>query len=406
MIYLVKEMSSEKNQDLTKRLNIQTNDELGMIADDFNRYLQSIEDTKTEERVFIKEAQKTIKMVKDGCYEETITAHTSSETLSRFKNDVNDMLMATRTNFQHINNVLEEYTKHKYTKELTLDNVQEDGAFGVLIMHINRLKSVITQMLIENKHNSLTLDKSSNVLLENVEQLDKSSLKTQEFLNHVNDALKQITDNISTNSENVNKMSKMSEAVTASANEGEKLATDTVVAMDRINEEVLEINKAITVIDQISFQTNILALNAAVEAASAGEYGKSFAVVANEVRNLASKSATAAKEIKALVQNASDKTTTGKDIAHDMIEGYRDLNNNITHTVEYINEIETASRHQLNAIDKINKTVSHVTGLMTQNTNVTQKTKEVAVQTDQMAKFVVKKIDEKEFIGKDSVKIV
>ncbi|MFW2608565.1 methyl-accepting chemotaxis protein, partial [Aliarcobacter butzleri] len=88
------------------------------------------------------------------------------------------------------------------------------------------------------------------------------------------------------------------------------------------------INEAIGVIDNIAFQTNILSLNAAVEAATAGEAGKGFAVVAGEVRNLASRSAEAAKEIKAIVENATSKANQGKSIATNMIEGYKELNQN------------------------------------------------------------------------------
>ena len=100
-------------------------------------------------------------------------------------------------------------------------------------------------------------------------------------------------------------------------------------SMEEINEQTSSIADAITVIDQIAFQTNILSLNAAVEAATAGEAGKGFAVVAQEVRNLASRSAEAAREIKALVENANSKADEGKQIANKMITGYSKLNENI-----------------------------------------------------------------------------
>ncbi|GKT31681.1 hypothetical protein ADUPG1_002087, partial [Aduncisulcus paluster] len=95
-------------------------------------------------------------------------------------------------------------------------------------------------------------------------------------------------------------MATYAQTVTSSVSSGEALASQTTLAMDEINTEVTSINEAITVIDQIAFQTNILSLNAAVEAATAGEAGKGFAVVAQEVRNLASRSAEAANEIKKL----------------------------------------------------------------------------------------------------------
>ena len=106
-------------------------------------------------------------------------------------------------------------------------------------------------------------------------------------------------------------MAKYSNSVTVSASQGEKLANQTTVAMDEINAQVNLITEAISVIDQIAFQTNILSLNAAVEAATAGEAGLGFAVVAQEVRNLASRSAEAAKEIKTIVENATKKANDG-----------------------------------------------------------------------------------------------
>ena len=117
-------------------------------------------------------------------------------------------------------------------------------------------------------------------------------------------------------------MTQHAKEVTDSVKEGEELASKTSLAMDEINEQVNAINDAITVIDQIAFQTNILSLNAAVEAATAGEAGRGFAVVAQEVRNLASRSAEAAKEIKDLVENANIKANEGKEIADVMIGGF------------------------------------------------------------------------------------
>ncbi|MFV7791471.1 methyl-accepting chemotaxis protein, partial [Aliarcobacter lanthieri] len=94
----------------------------------------------------------------------------------------------------------------------------------------------------------------------------------------------------------------------------------------------------------IAFQTNILSLNAAVEAATAGETGKGFAVVAGEVRNLATRSADAAKRIKSIVENATKKAYNGKSTANDMIVGYKELNKNILQTINLIEEIQNVSK--------------------------------------------------------------
>jgi methyl-accepting chemotaxis protein len=402
LIKAIKDLSS-KDADLTKRVPVNSEDELGTIARYFNKYLQSIEDTYKREEVFIKEAQKSINKAKYGSYDEIITAKIDNKSLEQFKDSVNEMLKATKSNFKYTNSILSQYKKHNYTKDLRVDSLDKNGDFSILVSHINDLKSVITKMLVENKKNGHILDENSNTLLKNVNLLNETTLKTEEFLTDANGALKDITDNISINSNNVIQMSNLANNVTSSAKVGEKLAKQTASAMEEINTQVTDISEAISIIDQISFQTNILSLNAAVEAATAGEAGKGFAVVASEVRNLASKSAEAAQSIKELVENALQNIQEGSEIAKQMIDGYHGLNGNISNTTKYISEIELSSKRQLNAIKKINSTIKKVTTQTNENASITKNTKDIAIQTDQMAKYAVKKVDEKEFIGKESV---
>jgi methyl-accepting chemotaxis protein-2 (aspartate sensor receptor) len=198
-------------------------------------------------------------------------------------------------------------------------------------------------------------------------------------------------------------MTQLSQKLLNSSIEGEKLANQTTASMEDISSQVSEINEAISVIDNIAFQTNILSLNAAVEAATAGEAGKGFAVVAGEVRNLANRSAEAAKEIKNIVENATLKANQGKEIANSMIEGYKELNENIKNSSKLIYDIENSSKEQLLGIEQINDAVNSLDEQTQQNAQIASLTHDVAVETDEIAKMVVKKTDEKKFVGKDSI---
>ena len=215
------------------------------------------------------------------------------------------MISSTKQNFIKVNNILEEYVKYNYREELKLDGIEKGGVFEALINNINQLRSAINDMLKKDKLNGLILDKSSNELLINVDKLNNSSNDAAARLEETAAALEEVTSSIVNSNNKISEMSNIAKDVTNAASLGQELANKTVLSMDEINVQVNLVNDAISVIDQIAFQTNILSLNAAVEAATAGEAGKGFAVVAQEVRNLATRSAEAAKEIKAIVERAN-----------------------------------------------------------------------------------------------------
>ncbi len=168
-------------------------------------------------------------------------------------------------------------------------------------------------------------------------------------------------------------------------------------SLEEISVEVSSITEAITVIDQIAFQTNILSLNAAVEAATAGEAGKGFAVVAQEVRNLASRSAEAAHEIKNIVESATDKTVIGKKITDDMISGYEDLSNNITKTLEVVSRIQETSKEQEDGIHQINDAISELDTQTKNNQAVANDTKIIAQETQTISNKIVSDTNSKNF---------
>jgi methyl-accepting chemotaxis protein len=392
--YLNKE---NKNAQL---ININSSDEFGDMSKMINENIKKTENLIIQDNNLIEDVKRVVNEVKNGKFDKRIEKSTDNTNLEELKNTFNEMLETTKNSvgedINKVTHVLDNFAK--------LDFIGRIDDKGTIAIGINNLADIITQMLIENKTNGLTLDESSNILLANVDKLNVSSNEAAASLEETAAAIEEITSNIRNNTQNIAKMATFSNGVTASASEGERLANQTTQSMDEINTQVNLINDSITVIDQIAFQTNILSLNAAVEAATAGEAGKGFAVVAAEVRNLASRSAEAAKEIKTIVENATKKANQGKDIANNMISGYKELNQNIQQTINLISDIEMSSKEQLTGIEQINDAVNQLDQQTQQNAAVASQTHDVAVLTDEIAKLIVSDANAKEFVGKNEVK--
>ncbi len=394
-----------KEIDSVEKISLDSKDEFGEIAKFINLNIDNTEKMLIQDNELIDEAKIVMTRVNNGWYSQHIEKRTSNSSLEEFKNNVNKMIENTKLRFEHINEILDSYSNNDFRPKLNIEkNYEKGGVFETLITGLNTLQQTLIIMLKENKANGLTLDESSNILLANVDKLNISSNEAASSLEETAAALEEITSNIRNNTQNIAKMATYSNGVTKAAQDGEELANQTTIAMDEINMQVNSINEAITVIDQIAFQTNILSLNAAVEAATAGEAGRGFAVVAQEVRNLASRSAEAAKEIKSIVGNATEKANDGKEISSKMIIGYKELNQNISQTINLISDIEMSSKEQLLGIEQINDAVTQLDQQTQQNAMVASETHDIATITDEIAKLVLNDANAKEFEGKNEVK--
>jgi methyl-accepting chemotaxis protein len=192
------------------------------------------------------------------------------------------------------------------------------------------------------------------------QSLSQGATESASSLEQISSSMQEITSQTRQNAENAGHANQMAIQTRTSAEAGSKEMAQMVNAMNEINESAGNISKIIKSIDDIAFQTNLLALNAAVEAARAGKHGKGFTVVAEEVRNLAQKSAEAAKETAEMIESSIKKTEVGTRIALETSKALEEIVVNITKMSDVVGEIASASKEQEQGISQINQGLSQV----------------------------------------------
>ena len=180
-------------------------------------------------------------------------------------------------------------------------------------------------------------------------------------------SMRELTTTVKQNADNAREANQLAASASEVARQGGVVVAQVVETMSSINESAKKIVDIISVIDGIAFQTNILALNAAVEAARAGEQGRGFAVVASEVRNLAQRSAAAAKEIKALIGTSVEKVEIGSKLVGQAGTTIDEVVSSVRHVTDIISEISAASQEQSSDIEAINRSIIDMDGMTQQN---------------------------------------
>ena len=345
------------SNDTKMRLDVKSKDEIGRITNLFNDYMDKLDVNLKMDMKVIHEAEVCIENAKNGYFITKISESTSNQQVNQLKDCINVMIDDTNKKFEIILNILTRFGESDFSQEIKhIDGMH--GSYGSFLNVSYLLGNNISELLNVINVSGEQLKNGTSKLNSASSELSVQANRQAASLEETAAALEEITSNVINNTQSVLVMSDLAQGVTQSLQDGHKNANLAFEFIEMINNQVSAINEAITVIDQIAFQTNILSLNAAVEAATAGEAGKGFAVVAQEVRNLAARSAEAAKDIKTLVLNATQKANEGKEVANVMIDSYDDLVSKINKTVEIISQVSTASREQEIGLRQINDAVA------------------------------------------------
>lgn len=274
----------------------------------------------------------------------------------------------------------------------SISTSDKDGQILTLCEGVNALLTTMADVISQIR----TSADSVNVAAGEISQGNTDlSARTEEQASSVEETastMEELTATVKKNSDNARHANELASNAQTVAEKGGHVVADVVSTMAEIEQSSNRIADIIGVIDGIAFQTNILALNAAVEAARAGDQGRGFAVVATEVRNLAQRSASAAKEIKQLISNSSDKVRSGTQQVDQAGRTMDEVVNSIKRVAGIVGDIAMASQEQASGIEQINQAVSQMDQVTQQNAALVEEAAAAAESLSEQARTLVQSV--------------
>ncbi len=251
--------------------------------------------------------------------------------------------------------------------DLTVDVAVDPRNSTSLLYAMKEMRDSLVGIVSEVRTGTDTIATASNQMAAGNHDLSSRTEQQASSLEETASSMEELTSTVRQNAENARQANQLAVAASGVAVKGGEVVSQVVDTMGSINESARKIVDIIGVIDGIAFQTNILALNAAVEAARAGEQGRGFAVVASEVRNLAQRSAAAAKEIKTLIGDSVEKVDTGSELVGVAGSTMEEIVDSVKRVTDIMAEIMAASQEQSAGIEQVNQAISQMDTVTQQN---------------------------------------
>ncbi|WP_431024854.1 methyl-accepting chemotaxis protein [Halomonas sp. H5] len=267
---------------------------------------------------------------------------------------------------------------------------RDEGA--QLATQFNAFADKIHDVLVEVRHSSESVRVAAAEIASGGQDLSRRTDSAASSLQQTSASMEEITGTVAQTADSAQQANQLALSASQVAARGGEVVGEVVTTMDAIGDSSRQIAEIVNVMDGIAFQTNLLALNASVEAARAGEQGRGFAVVAGEVRNLASRSASAAQEIKALIEASDSRVKDGASLVAQAGETMQEIVASVTRVTDVLGEINAAAGEQRDGIGQVNVAVTELDSMTQQNAALVEESTTAAghlqEQADRLAEIV------------------
>ena len=295
---------------------------------------------------------------------------------------INKLMQTSEVGLNEVVRVLGALSRGDLTEKITNEY---SGTFGQLKDDSNSTVEKLKEIVGQIKDATDTINTAAREIAAGNSDLSQRTEEQASSLEETASSMEELTSTVKQNAENAKQANQLAIGASDVASKGGAVVGQVVTTMDSINESSRKIVDIISVIDGIAFQTNILALNAAVEAARAGEQGRGFAVVAGEVRNLAQRSAAAAKEIKTLIGDSVEKVQGGSKLVAQAGQTMEEIVTSIRRVTDIMSEITAASVEQSAGIEQVNLAITQMDEVTQQNAALVEEAAAAAESLEEQA---------------------
>ncbi|MBC7780549.1 MAG: HAMP domain-containing protein, partial [Proteobacteria bacterium] len=324
-----------------------------------------------------------------GDFSRRITLDGKEGTFKEMSQASNDLVEITSSGIADVTRVLGALARGDLTERITADY---QGVFGQMKDDSNKTVEQLTGIVTQIKESTDSINTASKEIAQGNTDLSQRTEEQASSLEETASSMEELTSTVKQNSENAKQANQLAIGASEVAVRGGTVVGEVVRTMESISDASKKIADIISVIDGIAFQTNILALNAAVEAARAGEQGRGFAVVATEVRNLAQRSAAAAKEIKTLIGDSVEKVDVGSRLVGEAGTTIEEVVQSVKRVTDIMSEISAASLEQSAGIEQVNTAVTQMDEVTQQNAALVEQAAAAAESLQEQAEVLTQAV--------------